>query len=77
MMMTGSAAVKAITSHQVGSKEFVPFFDIRYMNNDIDVGAMFTRPRTVESRHRAKRATEIAVAHDKKMASFAAISGTM
>ncbi len=74
--LSSSGVVKAISSQQAGSAKYVPFYDIRYMNCDIDVGAVFQRPRTVESRHRARRATEIAVAHDKKMASFAAASAT-
>jgi hypothetical protein len=67
-------ALSAITSQQASSSQYVPFYDTRYMNCDVDVGAMFTRPRTVESRHRAKRATEIAIAHDRKMASFSPVN---
>ncbi len=45
---------------QSESKPLVPFYDTRYLANPIEVGDVLSRPATTESRHRAKRVTEIA-----------------
>lgn len=37
-----------------------PFYDVRYVPDAKQTGEVFRRPETSESRHRAKRATEIA-----------------
>ncbi|RYH28891.1 hypothetical protein EON65_10490 [archaeon] len=45
----------------------VPFYDIRYRSNDIEVGDIFDQPDTQESRQRALRAREVASHIAEKM----------
>ena len=73
-MKSSIGAINAINSQEPGSSKFIPFYDMRHKNNDVEVGQMFRRPATVESRQRAKRATEIVMEHERKLANFLAQS---
>lgn len=62
----GNDGEDAITSSVLGSinerkisTPMNPFYDTRYISNNIDVGEVFKRPATMEARKRAQRALEV------------------
>jgi hypothetical protein len=56
----GQKDVFSAIQSQSESKPLVPFYDTRYLANPIEVGEVLSRPATTDSRHRAKRVTQIA-----------------
>lgn len=53
-----SSVLDSINERKI-STPMNPFYDTRYISNNIDVGEVFKRPATVESRKSAQRALEV------------------
>lgn len=47
----------------VKDTSLLPFYDSRYTANSVEVGEVFRRPNTMDSRKRASRAVEVAKFH--------------
>jgi len=68
-------ALQAIASQNIAAP-LIKYYDTRYVANPIEVGEVFTRPKTVDARARAKRALAISDKYNARQAEIA-LTATM
>lgn len=61
--------LEAIRTQNV-SVPLLPHYDTRYVSHGIEVGEVFSRPHSVESRARAQRARDIDQRHKDRQAAI-------